>query len=261
MTGDCDMRRFTVYLPAADIGEDGVVVARNLPGADAIRTALELDGAWRVHDREDEYETFRLYHWRPYARDFPYQKGKLDALYATVVKTADAVRDRELGMSMIVDQFLRTSGRYSKAHVETDEEFDKRLLHVAKRREVHRLDKKIATKLIDALLADGYVVTDASGEEFERSADRETILEILLDVDRIELVVERNDEESWMRLIFGENGWDLVQDHTVDLGYLIDPIVEPLLPWKRNLAGSCDGGDTVAPVTTEDVPQMEKAPK
>lgn len=152
MTGDCDMRRFTVYLPAADIGEDGVVVARNLPGADAIRTALELDGAWRVHDREDEYETFRLYHWRPYARDFPYQEGKLDALYATVVKTADAVRDRELGMSMIVDQFLRTSGRYSKAHVKTDEEFDKRLLHVAKRREVHRLDKEIATKLIDALL-------------------------------------------------------------------------------------------------------------
>lgn len=150
------------------------------------------------------------------------------------MKTADARRDRSLGMSMIVDQFLRTSGRYAKARVETDEEFDKRLLHVAKRREVRRLDKEIATKLIDALLADGYVVTDAFGEEFERSTDREAVLEVLLDVDLIELVVERNDEEPWMRLIFGENGWELVQDHTVDLGYLIDPVVETLPATKAS---------------------------
>lgn len=45
------MRRFTVYLPAADIGEDHVVVARDLSGTDAIRTALELGGSRRVHDR------------------------------------------------------------------------------------------------------------------------------------------------------------------------------------------------------------------
>lgn len=32
---------------------------------------------------------------------------------------------------MIVDQFMRRSGKYSKAYVETDKALDKRLLHVA----------------------------------------------------------------------------------------------------------------------------------
>ncbi|TWI76457.1 hypothetical protein IQ16_00698 [Bradyrhizobium huanghuaihaiense] len=260
MTDQADKRTFTVYLAPADIGDDHIVVAHNLSGLEAIKTALELGGAWGVHDWEDEYETFRLYRWRPHAKQWPKDGREPDSLYATVVKTTDRVRDRAVGMSMIVDQFLRQSRKYSKAHVETDHEFDKRLLHVAKRREVHRLDRVIATKLIDALLAEGYVVTDASYEEFERSADREAILEILLDVDRIELFVERNDEESWMRLIFGENGWDLVQDYTVDLGYLIDPIVEPLLPWKRDRAGRREGSDALAS-SPEIPPETERVPK
>jgi hypothetical protein len=241
MTVHADTRTFTVYLPAASIDEDHVVVARNLPGLEAIGTAVGLGDSWGVHHWEDEYESFRLYQWRPYAKQRSSGGREPDALYATVVKTADRLRDRALGMSMIVDQFLRRSRKYSKADVETDDEFDKRLIHVAKRRAVHRLDKVIATKLVDALLEQGYVITDASGEEFERSADRTAILDLLSDVERIELFVERNDEESWMRLIFGENGWDLVQDYTTDLGCLIDPIVEPLLPWKRRDAAGCDG--------------------
>ncbi len=175
MTDRSDLGRFAVYLPAADTGDDHVIVAVNLRGPDAIRTEIEVGGSWRVHDREDEHETLRLYHLRPYARESPYQDG-LDALYATVAKTADTVRDRAPGMSVIVDQFLRKGDTSSKARLETDEEFDKRLLHAAKRREVHRLDKEIATRLFDAPLTDGYVVTDASGEEFERYADREAIL-------------------------------------------------------------------------------------
>jgi len=238
-----DKRRFTVYLPSADIGGDHVVAARNLPGLDAIKTALELSGRWSVHLRDDEYEAFRLYRWQPHAKQWPHEGRTPEVLHATVVRTTDSARDRALGVSMIVDQFMRRSGKYSKAHVETDEAFDERLLHIAKRREVHRLDMAIATALIDALLAEGYAVTDASYEEFERCTDREVILELLLDVDRIELLVDRNGEESWLRLIFGENGWDLVQDHTADLGYLIDPIVEPLLPlWKPDRAAGRDHG-------------------
>lgn len=45
-------------------------------------------------------------------------------------------------------------------------------MHIAKRRQVHRIDREIATKLVDALLADGYVVTDASTGEFECCTDR-----------------------------------------------------------------------------------------
>jgi hypothetical protein len=256
------MRTFTVFVPFELVSEDDAVVARKLSGEDAIRTALEMDGSWTSHLREDEYETFRLYRWEPLAKKWPNDKRTRDTLSATVVKTVDHVRDRAYGMSMIVDQFMRRWSHYSKARVETDEAFDKRLLHVAKRREVHRLDKLIATDLIDASLAHGYVVTDVSGEEFERSADRTMILDLVLDVERIELVVERDGEQSWMRLIFGENGWDLVQDYTVDLGYLIDPIVEPLLPWKkRHRVDRCDEVDTAVQKPTGDLPGTENSPK
>lgn len=256
MTGHADTRSFTVYVPRETIHEEDLVVARALSGPAAIKTALELDGSWSVHLWEDEYEQFRLYRWQPHANHWPHDARAPEVLQATVVKTTDGARDRALGMSMIVDQFMRRSGKYSKAYVETDKAFDERLLHVAKRREVHRLDKAIATALLDALLAERYVVTDASYQEFERSTDREAILETLLDVDRIELVAERNGEESWLRLIFGENGWDLVQDYTVDLGYLIDPIVEPLLPWKRDRADHRNDG-----MKASSQPETQRMPK
>jgi hypothetical protein len=240
MTGIMDTRAFTVFMPFEDICQDDVVVARNVSGAAAIKLALEHGGSWMARLWEDEYETFRLYRWEPQVKKWPGDNRRLDPLCATVVKTTDRGGDYARGMSMIVDQFLRRSGHYSKMRVLTDGEFDKRLLHVLKRREVHRLDRMIATQLVDALLAQGYVITDASGDEFERSVDRAAILDLLLDIERIELFVEKNDEESWMRLIFGENGWDLVQDYTVDLKHLIDPIVEPHLPWKRANAGCPD---------------------
>lgn len=253
-------RMFTVYMPCETIHEDDVVVARNLSGADAIKAALELDGSWIAHPGEDEYGTFRLFSWRPHARKWPEDRRRLDTLSATVIKTADYAKDHALGTSMIVDQFIRRSGHYSKARVEADEDFDRRLRHVAKRREAHRLDKLIATALVDALLADGYVITDASYEEFERSTDRDAILAFLFDIEIIELIVEKGDEQSWMRLIFGENGWDLVQDHTVDLGYLIDPIVGPFLPWNRTDADRHDGSDALAS-NPEILPEIERMAK
>jgi hypothetical protein len=261
MTGAGDTRTFTVFLPFGDVGRDDVVVARALSGADAIKIALEHDGSWMAHLREDEFESFILYRWKPQAKKWPGDKRRLDALCATVVKTTDRLGDHARGISMIVDQFLRRAGYYSEARVQTDGEFDERLLQVAKRREVHRLDRAIATKLIDALLAEGYVVTDASYKQFECSADREAILEILLDVDVIELVVERIDQKSWLRLIFGENGWDLVQDHTVDLGYLIDPIVEPLLPRNRNHAGRHEVVEAAAPKAAENPSETRRTRK
>lgn len=228
-----DARKYTIYIPFEDISKDDVVVARNLSGPEAIKMALEHSGSWTVHLWEDEYASFRLYRWSPQAKKWPYDKRRLDTLCATVVKTGDRARDEAFAMSMIVDQFVRRSKHYWKGWVETDEEFDKRLLHIAKRREVHRMDREIATKLVDALLTDGYVITDASSAKFECSTDRKKILAYLFEVDMIELIVEKNDEEFWIRLIFGESGWDLIQDHTVDLGYLIDPIVEPNLPWNQ----------------------------
>jgi hypothetical protein len=220
--------------------------------------ALEYSGSWRVHLQEDEYESFRLYRWAPFAKKWPYDKRRLDTLCATVVRTDNPARDEAFGMSMIVDQFVRRGKHYWKGQVETDEEFDKRLVHIAKRREVHRIDKEIATKLVDALLTEGYVITDTSSDEFERSTNRKAILAYLFEVEILELIVEKNDEAFWIRLIFGESGWDLIQDYTVDLGYLIDPIVEPYLPWNQRKPDMDAAIRVLALKSPEDVVKIEE---
>jgi hypothetical protein len=238
MTDLPDTCMFTVYIGCETIHEDDVVVARNLSGADAIKAALELGGSWIAHPGEDEYETFRLFSWRPHARKWPEDRRRLDTVSATVIKTADRAKDHALGTSMIVDQFIRRSGQYSKARIEADQAFDRRLRNVAKRREAHRLDKLIATALVDALLADGYVITDASYEEFERSTERDAILALLFDIETIELIVEKRDEESWMRLIFGDGTWCRTIPSTSDTSSI------------RSSSSSCRGSGMMPTVTT-----------
>ena len=66
-------------------------------------------------------------------------------------------------------------------------------------------------------------------------------------------MVTRKGEESWISLIFGEAGWDVIADFTTDLEYLIDPIVEPHLPWNR--PGSTERGYTI--ITLPSPEQLE----
>jgi hypothetical protein len=101
---------------------------------------------------------------------------------------------------------------------------------IAERRRVQATDREITTKLIDALIFDGYLITCCIRQDdpdFKRSVDREGILELLFDLDLAELRVEKDGKRSWIMLVFGESGWDVVADYSVDLEGIIDPIVEP----------------------------------
>ena len=104
-----------------------------------------------------------------------------------MIRTADAERDKAIGLDMIAAQFMRCNHLYWNGRVETDEGFDKRVRRVAEAREVRRIDREIATKLVDAFLADGYSITcdlQDHEPEFERSTDRDGILEYLGTVQR-----------------------------------------------------------------------------
>ena len=54
--------------------------------------------------------------------------------------------------------------------------------------------------------------------------------------------VHKGKSRSWLRLIFDESGWDLLQDYSDTLSYLIDPISEPYLPWNQPNAAELDHG-------------------
>ena len=179
-----------------------------------------------------------------------------------MARTADTERDRAAALDMIAAQCIRFNHLYWNGRVEGDDAFDERLRRVAEAREVRRIDREIATKLVDGLLAGGYTITCDLLEdepEFERSTDREGILDYLWQVETAQLAVHKGKKRGWLSLIFGENGWDLVADYSVDLERIVDPICEPYLPWNQPDADQRDHGIRMLVLNSpDDVLKIEK---
>ncbi len=128
----------------------------------------------------------------------------------------------------------------------TDAEFDRRVQHVAERRAAKALEQQITTELVDRLLEEGYRITACArwdNPHFKNSRRRDGILKLLFDLEIADLVVTKKGETSWICLIFGEDGWDTIADYSTELSYLIDPIVNPHLPWNK--PGNTDRGYAV----------------
>jgi hypothetical protein len=235
----------TSNIPVDDIEKDDLVIARHLSATEAMKIAFGYEDGWRVDVAEEDYGSFTHYELRARPNGKPLDPSAAERLHATVVRTSDAERDKTLGMNMIAAQFLRSTNGYWRGRIESDEVFDKRLERVSEKREVRRIDKEIATKLVDALLGDGYTITCDLQDvepEFECSTDRDGILDYMWQVEIVEMHVHKGKSRSWLRLIFDESGWDLLQDYSDTLSYLIDPISEPYLPWNQPNAAEVDHG-------------------
>jgi hypothetical protein len=197
-----------------------------------MKIAFGYEDGWRIHVAEEDYGSFLHYEWRACPKKKVSDLSYTERLHATVLRTSDPTRDKGMAMEMIAAQFIRFNHRYWEGRVESDEAYDRRERRVAEKREVRCIDKEIATKLVDAVLADGYTITRDLMEdypEFQRSTDRDAILDYMWQVEMVEMHVHKGKSRSWLRLIFDESGWDLFQDHSDSLSYLIDPIVEPYL--------------------------------
>jgi hypothetical protein len=253
---------YTVYLPVDDIEKDDTLIARRLSAPEAMKVVFSYDDGWKVYLNETDYGSFKHYVWTASPNKRPAEKSWTERLHATVIRTADPARDKAIGLDMIAAQFMRCNHLYWDGRVETDEGFDKRVRRVAEAREVRRIDREIATKLVDAFLADGYTITcdlQDGQPEFERSTDRDGILEYLWQVEIAELWAHKGRKRGWLRLIFDEEGWDLVQDYSVDLEHIVDPICEPYLPWNQPDADQRDHGIRVLRLNSpDDVLKIEK---
>jgi hypothetical protein len=249
----------TAYIPVDDIENDDLVVARGLSAVEAMKIAFGYEDGWSTHLGEEDYGSFTLYTFWAHPKK---KTGRPDNLQATIVRTDEPELDRMTGLNTIAAQFLRRQGRVWDGRVVSDEDFDKRVRRVAEAREVRRIDREIATKLVDAFLADGYTITcdlQDREPEFERSTDRNGILEYLWQVEIAELWVHKGRKRGWLRLIFDEEGWDLVQDYSVDLEHIVDPICEPYLPWNHADADRRDHGIRVLALNSppDDVLKIE----
>jgi hypothetical protein len=232
---------YTLYKDESRLEFDDQIVARNLSIKDAALAIRERDGgmAYVAHHDHGDFRAFEL-------RKFNVKSKLKLVIGATVPATKDFVLDRAAAERLIDVQTVARCREFCDLSVSTDVEFDTRIQRVTDRRAVKKLEHQIVTELIDRLIADGYRITACArwdNPPFRNSRRRDAILALLFDLDMAELLVTKKGETFWILLIFGEDGWDVIADHSTDLSDLINPILEPHLPWNK--PGSHDRGYTI----------------
>lgn len=86
------------------------------------------------------------------------------------------------------------------------------------------VEKEIVECVVDDALKAGYLLAVYSGEETtERSRRRGIVLKAMMKTDEDYLLFSRAEDlddarvHGWVRFIYGNDGWDVVSDYTVNL--------------------------------------------
>lgn len=97
-----------------------------------------------------------------------------------------------------------------------------------------RVERRIAREAIKGLLAEGYKISVFDGEEtvLTKSVDPAAIEKAMFSTDEDQFHVERDGgdkpETGWVLFVYGNDGWDVIADNTVNL--------EPALKGATELA-------------------------
>ena len=104
-----------------------------------------------------------------------------------------------------------------------------------------RAEKRIATALVTHALDRGYRISVNDGEDWpvKRSADKAEIMAALFSTDEDTIVLRSSAGEKvgWFRLIYGNDGWDVVSDYSANP--TCDAIWEKVI---RPLSDKIEGG-------------------
>lgn len=103
------------------------------------------------------------------------------------------------------------------------------------------IERMVAARVIDAALAAGYAVSVFDGEEtpLKCSRDKDAILAAMFSTDEDYLLLHRpwgdgdpvpetrheREHFAWIRCIYGNCGWEVVNDWTTNIDALMDPII------------------------------------
>lgn len=99
------------------------------------------------------------------------------------------------------------------------------------RREV---ETKIARAAAEAVIAAGFSIIVNDGEEdvTGRLADVDQVLAAMFTTDEDYMVVCQRagqvagSQHGWIRFIYGNDGWDVINDYTTNLGAVLKPVNE-----------------------------------
>lgn len=89
------------------------------------------------------------------------------------------------------------------------------------------IEKKIIRQLIEDAIKAGYSITVSDGEEtvITQSTEINKIIKVMFSTDEDVLFLHRNNEAGWfgwVRLIYGNDGYDVIADYTVNLEHIMN---------------------------------------
>jgi len=84
------------------------------------------------------------------------------------------------------------------------------------------VEREMVEAVIDDLLATGFkIAIDNGGDDYEVdfTSNRKKLVEGIMATDEERLYVSRNGKNAvgWVYFIYGEDGWDVMNDYTVNL--------------------------------------------
>ena len=92
------------------------------------------------------------------------------------------------------------------------------------------IEFEVARRLIETLNESGYsiAIEDHSSEESTPATDIFETLRALFDTDEAYLTVKRGEsEQSFILLVFGNDGYDLISDY----GMSLESVLQPVFAW------------------------------
>lgn len=96
-----------------------------------------------------------------------------------------------------------------------------------------RCEERIAKRIIRDMLKAGYSISVNDGEETTllKSKNLKAIIEAMFTTDEDYLLITKQGFKGWVRFIYGNDGWDVVNDYTTNL----EPIMAPINEWSEGL--------------------------
>ena len=83
-----------------------------------------------------------------------------------------------------------------------------------------KVEQRIASRAVSALLAAGYWLAVRQGDEDEQPATREKqdVMKLLGECDEDRIMVYTDFKlAGWVHLVYGNAGWDVITDYTTNL--------------------------------------------